>query len=97
MHVYLPATTTVFYVLQALCIVSAQKVPASVLSAAIDLLDASRNVSSLHMCFVPSLIRFRRHTPSARRRRCFWACLGSKSGEFEPVPDVRRSLDPTKT
>ncbi|KAJ7798580.1 arad-like aldolase/epimerase [Mycena olivaceomarginata] len=41
MHVYLPATTTVFYVLQALCIVSAQKVPASVLSAAIDLLDAS--------------------------------------------------------
>jgi hypothetical protein len=49
MHVYLPATTTVFYVLQALFIVSAQKVPASVLSAAIDLLDASRNVSSLHM------------------------------------------------
>jgi len=41
MHVYLPATTTVFYVLQALYIVSAQKVPASVLSAAIDLLDAS--------------------------------------------------------
>ncbi|KAJ7744367.1 arad-like aldolase/epimerase [Mycena metata] len=78
MHVYLPATTTVFYVLQALCVVSAQKVPASVLSAAIDLLDASRNVSSLHI-----------HTPSARRRRCVWACLGSKSGEFEPVPDSR--------